>query len=130
MKYKNNPLNIRYNLTLWLGLSGVNHGFCEFDELQYGLRAGLRIMDTYRRKYGLDTVEKIIKRFAPSYENDTKAYISFVCKKCGFIKNERLVSNEQYCQLISVMCLFESSFPVSADYIESIMNFYSIRIVP
>lgn len=129
MKYKNNPLNIRYNLTLWLGLSGVNHGFCEFDELQHGLRAGLRIMETYRKKYGLDTVDKIIKRFAPSYENDTKAYISFVCKKCGFTKNERLVSDEQYCQLLSAMCLFESNTSILASNIKTLMSIYSIDIV-
>lgn len=129
MKYKNNPLNIRYNLTLWLGFSGVNHGFCEFDELKHGLRAGLRIMETYRKEYGLDTVEKIIKRFAPPSENDTKAYISFVCKKCGFLRNERLVNDEQYSLLLSAMCLFESNFSIKASNIMYLMSFYKISIV-
>ena len=83
MKYKNNPLNIRYNKSnSWLGLTGSNNGFCEFDSLFHGFRAALIILKRYRQ-YGKVSVTDIISRWAPkSDNNNTEAYINFVCDKC------------------------------------------------
>ena len=76
---KNNPFNIRYNaLNRWLGLSGQRKGFCEFEEMDYGLRAGFILLRNYIYNLKLTSVNKIISRFAPTNENDTSAYIRFV----------------------------------------------------
>lgn len=75
----NNPCNIRYNsANKWKGQTGQYNGFCKFKSVDYGLRACLYLLRKYRYIYGLDSVRKIISRFAPSSENDTESYISFV----------------------------------------------------
>ena len=42
-------------------------------------------MLTYYERYHLDTVEKIVSRWAPSSENDTKGYIAFVVNELGIL---------------------------------------------
>lgn len=34
-------------------------------------------------KYGLMTVEEMLSKYAPPTENDTQAYIKYVCEQCG-----------------------------------------------
>lgn len=79
----NNPLNIRRGGNKWLGevdsLKGVHDAdFCQFQSMEYGYRAAIRIFLTYQSKYGCKTIRKIINRWAPPTENNTKAYISRV----------------------------------------------------
>lgn len=79
----NNPLNIRRGGNKWLGevdsINGVHDGyFCQFKSMEYGYRAAIRIFFTYQSKYGCKTIRKIITRWAPPIENNTKAYISRV----------------------------------------------------
>ena len=38
---------------------------------------------TYYEKYHLDTIRKIISRWAPECENNTRAYILYVAKQVG-----------------------------------------------
>lgn len=78
----NNPLNIRISANTWKGKVSPNTdgAFEQFVSLQYGYRAALATMRTYIRKYGCDTVEKIINRWAPPTENNTSAYIKHVCE--------------------------------------------------
>lgn len=81
----NNPANIRWNASnKWQGLIGQKKGFCQFKTMAFGLRALLKLIRNYRYLYGLDTIEKIITRFAPPNENDTESYISFVSSCVGF----------------------------------------------
>lgn len=76
---KNNPFNIRYDKSNnWKGQEGHTKGFCNFISLDYGLRAGFIILRNYVYKKDLWTVQKVIERYAPSSENNTSAYISFV----------------------------------------------------
>lgn len=76
----NNPFNIRYNnINRWKGLVGSNKGFCVFSDVEFGLRAGIYLLRKYIDVYKLKTVPKIISRFAPPTENDTRSYISYVC---------------------------------------------------
>lgn len=81
----NNPSNIRWNpANHWQGQIGHKKGFCEFKTMAFGLRALLCLIRTYRYVYGLDTIEKIITRFAPPNENDTQTYINNVSSALGF----------------------------------------------
>ena len=76
-----NPLNIRYRSEgYWQGQapSGGRAQFCRFYDMKWGFRAAFRLMQTYYERYHLDTVEKIVSRWAPPKENDTKAYVSYV----------------------------------------------------
>lgn len=78
----NNPGNIRIGKSRWQGQSEVQTDaeFVEFDDAVYGLRALMRLLLTYRIKYGLDTVESIINRYAPPKENATDNYIYHVAQ--------------------------------------------------
>lgn len=77
----NNPANIRRGSS-WLGLSAVQRDreFCQFDSVEYGIRAFFVLMRTYHYKYHCNTISQILHRFAPLCENDTYAYIAFVTK--------------------------------------------------
>lgn len=77
----NNPLNIRKSANLWKGkvYNNTDGAFEQFVSLPYGYRAALATMRTYIRKYGLNTVAKIIGRWAPENENNTSKYIADVC---------------------------------------------------
>ena len=82
MKYKNNPLNIRYSpKNNWLGQCDSKNGFCQFNTLYYGCRASIKLLHNYT-VHGCNTIGQIISRFAPQNENNTSAYISAVC---GFL---------------------------------------------
>lgn len=74
----NNPLNIRYNKkNHWKGETDPSNGFCTFSDMIYGCRAALVLLvHYYNRKH--DTIRKIIRRWAPPSENDTKSYIRTV----------------------------------------------------
>lgn len=83
----NNPFNIKISTQQWKGkklLENTDGIFEQFDTMIHGIRAGFIILKTYIDKYKLYTIESIIKRFAPSNENDTEAYIRAVCRDTGF----------------------------------------------
>lgn len=78
MKYKNNPLNIRYReCNNWQGQLSPKKGFCEFKSLYYGYRAAVILLNRYK-KNGVCTVRQIVSRWAPPSENNTDNYVSFV----------------------------------------------------
>ncbi|WP_406733481.1 structural protein [Vibrio scophthalmi] len=71
----NNPGNIEDRGTPWRGYVDNDGRFIIFDTPVNGIRAIARILDTYRSKYGVTTLDSIIKRWAPPFENDTESYI-------------------------------------------------------
>jgi hypothetical protein len=84
----NNPGNIRYNKAnpiKWLGLDTPpsDGAFCRFVYAKYGIRALAKLLLNYQDKYGLDTIRKIINRYAPDIENDTEAYVKYVSNDMG-----------------------------------------------
>ena len=80
----NNPGNIRLGSD-WQGLSDrqEDKSFCQFVSMPYGIRAIMRILNSYVNMHKLHTVSDIIHRWAPSNENDSKAYSAFVAKALG-----------------------------------------------
>lgn len=87
----NNPGNIEWGDD-WVGLSKnrTDNRFCQFISVEYGIRAIFKILDTYRKKYGLTTITQIINRWAPPSENDTGSYIKSVCQSCAIGPDEVL----------------------------------------
>lgn len=76
----NNPLNIRLSKDKWKGraLTQTDGEFFQFVSMPYGIRAAFIILRRYIRTYKRDTIEKIISRWAPVNENNTKGYIDRV----------------------------------------------------
>jgi len=78
-----NPGNIEYHAAnQWRGQlphdPSVEARFCRFQSAHHGLRALAVLLKNYYRRYGLNTVGKLITRYAPSTENNTRAYINAV----------------------------------------------------
>lgn len=127
---RNNPLNIRWSQSNnWVGQTGMDNGFCVFKNADYGFRAAFMLLKNYHKK-GFNTIEKIVKRFAPPSENPTYNYIRFVCKKMealGYddydvglecypldLRNDMIVVD-----LIACMAKFESGLNVQSREVAS-----------
>ncbi|MEQ4987013.1 structural protein [Proteus vulgaris] len=80
----NNPGNIRHG-SKWQGLSAeqTDKDFCQFISPEYGIRAIYKLLQTYQKKYGLNTIKTIINRYAPPNENNTIGYINRISKEIG-----------------------------------------------
>ena len=79
----NNPGNIRRSNDPWQGLAAeqADPDFFRFTAPEWGYRALMKTIQTYRRKHGLRTIAEMISRWAPANENDTAAYIRSVCQE-------------------------------------------------
>lgn len=89
----NNPLNIRRSNDKWQGLSAVQDDkeFFQFLCAAYGWRAAFVILTkSYYAKRGINTIEGIIRRWAPSSENNTEGYIRRVCEYTGLNRSQIL----------------------------------------
>ncbi|HEN4998335.1 TPA: structural protein [Klebsiella aerogenes] len=93
----NNPGNIRWGDN-WQGLvpefQRTDKSFCQFKSPEYGVRAMVVILRNYQRKYGLDTISKIISRWAPPNENNTQAYINSVAQSVGVGVDQKIDVND------------------------------------
>lgn len=85
----NNPGNIVWSArNNWQGQlphnPKVEPRFARFDTAHNGIRALAKLLLNYRKVHGLRTVESLIARWAPSNENDTRAYATAVARAMGF----------------------------------------------
>lgn len=81
----NNPGNLERNATAWQGLAAAQTDprFCVFASPFWGLRALMRTLLTYQRRYRLQTILALIARWAPANENNTDAYARAVAVRLG-----------------------------------------------
>lgn len=77
----NNPFNIEISANKWQGKKtpSADPVFEQFEAPVWGIRAGVKDLLTASSE-GRNTVSKIITPYAPSSENNTKAYIDAVCE--------------------------------------------------
>lgn len=109
----NNLGNIRKGSS-WKGLSPYQQDkeFCTFVSIEYGLRALFVLFRTYHYKYKLNSIEQILYRYAPLKENNTFAYISFVCSYMN--KNQNFVLPTHFPCDKNVSVNFTPNFIVNA----------------
>jgi hypothetical protein len=88
----NNPGNIRKGKDNWKGMAEkqTDAQFVQFRDMAYGYRALLILLKNYIEKRGCVTIRDIIRRWAPSVENDTEAYIRSVCEYMGVGEDYRM----------------------------------------
>jgi len=91
----NNPGNIRKTTDKWKGLSAkqTDDEFFQFDSSVWGIRAMAKLLQNYQKRYGLDSVEQIINRWAPPIENDTSSYVKSVAQNVGVTPSQTLDLN-------------------------------------
>lgn len=123
----NNPLNIRKGNN-WKGERPhqTDKAFEEFESMEFGIRAGFIILRKYINGYfGLtakhNTIEKIIRRWAPPSENATQKYIDFVAKDMGISPHLPISfkCKEKMVNLVYAMIFVECGQRVSKDIIAS-----------
>jgi hypothetical protein len=82
----NNPLNIKKTADRWRGqlIPHEDDVFARFESPEYGIRAAAKLMQTYWSKYGIDTIEELVERWAPPSDNNPTAnYVAFVANKAN-----------------------------------------------
>lgn len=126
----NNPLNIRKGNN-WQGerYPQVDKSFEEFTSIEFGLRAGFKLLRNYMRGTAAnpkpcDTIEKIISRWAPPSENATLNYIDFVSKQAGVDPRERIYFSDRkkMVDIVRAMCHVECGVQLDRELIESAYN--------
>lgn len=84
----NNPGNIAKGPSAWQDeVQGNDPKYVSFATPEAGIRAMGKTLINYQDKYGLNTVESIISRWAPATENDTASYANTVAKALGVKAN-------------------------------------------
>ena len=82
----NNPTNLRS----WAG-AGSNGGYAVFPTAGEGLVAAAKNLVGYQDKYGINTINGIVNRWAPSADkNNVPAYVGDVSNATGFSVNQGL----------------------------------------
>lgn len=114
----NNPLNIRVGNN-WKGevSQPTDHTFEQFTEMKWGVRAAFVVLKNYIVRHKCNTIEKIITRWAPNNENNTKAYIKSVCDRTNYKKDMQLDWSNS-CQMITLflaMCFVENGREIDLD---------------
>lgn len=94
----NNPGNIRISNERWQGKvpnsMNTDKVFEQFTSLTFGVRALIVLLRNYVSLYGLDTITKILHKYAPGFENNTAAYISAVSQRTGIAPNQVININD------------------------------------
>ena len=107
----NNPGNIRKNSDVFQGeKTSSDKEFKQFKSMAYGYRAIFKILSNYYRNYKLDTIRKMIGRWAPENENDTDAYIKAVSDYAGIPADDPININdrEQMIRIVAGMSRIEN----------------------
>ena len=128
----NNPLNIRLGKSRWQGLRKMQEdgAFCQFESMAYGWRAAFILLSTYYKNYGADTIGKIISRWAPQTENDTRGYIRFVSEWTGIDDDEPLDSppehSARWMSVALAMAMFEGGLSDATPLVASMFQGWEI----
>ncbi len=107
----NNPGNIRRNSDVFQGeKTSSDREFKQFESMAYGYRAIFKILSNYYRSYKLDTIRKMIGRWAPENENDTDAYVKAVSDYAGISADDPININdrEQMIRIVAGMSKVEN----------------------
>ena len=127
--YRNcNPGNIRINGDKFQGeiIPSQDKSFKQFESMDYGYRAIFKILGNYQRNYKLDTIRKMIGRWAPENENDTLAYVMTVSDRSGISPDEPVSADnrEMMIRIVAAMSYVENG--VEADMSDVIAGWESL----
>lgn len=123
----NNPLNIRRGNN-WRGERPhqSDPAFEEFVSMEYGLRAAFIILRNYitgrgGRTVKFNTIDKIIRRWAPAVENATEKYVQFVERDSGINRFAQIdfKNRKAMVDIVYAMCQVENGTRVDRSLIES-----------
>ncbi|RDL43721.1 structural protein [Marinomonas piezotolerans] len=116
-----NPMNVVKTNIQWDGKTeGEDPTFETFKTYSYGIRAGAKLLVNYQKLYGINTVQGLINRYAPSHENPTSAYINHVAAAVGVAPDQPIDVQANLYKLVAAIIKFEiGAVPFSAWYIKN-----------
>lgn len=110
-----NPGNIRRSRVRYEGevTPSQDAEFKQFESMAYGYRAIFVLLYTYQHRHGLDTIAKMLGRYAPTNENDTSAYIAAVAERSGVSPNGRITTTngDVMIPIVAAMSAVENGVP-------------------
>ena len=118
----NNPGNIRLSKDNWQGLAPeqTDPQFFQFTAPEWGYRALIKTLQTYRKKHNLQTIAEMISRWAPHTENNTSGYISRVCREMqvpdSYVPD--IEDKGTMCALVAAISEVENGVPAVMEDIE------------
>lgn len=118
-----NPGNIRRCGVRYRGerRPSCDPAFKEFESDEWGYRAMFVLLESYRRRYAIDTLRAIVTRWAPPLENDTEAYIRFVAKRAEIDPDAVLRPRDIRLRAIAeAMSRFERGHEPSPEQLDSL----------
>lgn len=88
--------------------------------MAWGIRAIFHLLNNYQVKYGLKTIEAMMRRWAPENENDTKGYIDAVSRWSGVPRTTSLTTTNRdvMIPIVSAMIRMENGQNVSVADLE------------
>lgn len=93
-----NPGNLRHGSN-WEGLHPyskfLDTDFCVFISPKFGIRAMAKLLNNYG-KQSVDTIESIIRKWAPSEENETESYIRDISQRLNIPRTQHLNLNSGF----------------------------------
>ncbi len=114
-----NPGNIRLSLSRFQGevVPSQDSQFKQFESAAWGYRAMFLVIHNYNKLYGINTLRRIIARWAPECENDTQRYIQVVAKRLGISVDGHINSRdgEQMRSLVWSMSKIENGVDPDID---------------
>lgn len=121
----NNPLNIEKTKggNPWQGevVPSKDSRFAQFTSMAYGYRAAFKLLNNYQRNYGLDTIRKMISRWAPSNENHTEAYVKAVSDRSGVPADGRITAtnHDVMVSIVAAMSFVENGVEANIADVEA-----------
>ncbi len=119
----NNPGNLVKTAIKWQGKvphsENTDSRFEKFVAMKWGVRAMIIDVLGDIEKDGMNTIEKLITKYAPPHENNTKVYINVVAKAVGIAPNEKIpMSKEALRKLFIAITKHENGTPISESDFE------------
>ncbi len=118
----NNPGNIRLNCSPFQGeiTPSTDSEFKQFISAEWGYRAIFLIIHNYGVLYNINTLDKIIKRWAPPIENETSVYIEVVAKRLGVSRRAFIdtLNRDVMLKLVTAMVRIECGVAPDTEKLE------------
>ncbi len=117
-----NPGNIRRTASPFRGevVPGDDPQFKQFESMAWGYRAMMLIIHNYNELYGINTLSRIIARWAPPSENHTSNYIRAVARRLGVTMKSHIDTKSETMMkgLVSSMSWVENGVPAVAEDVD------------
>jgi len=104
----NNPTNIRAGVGYVGEIGRDKDGYAIFDSPLNGLRAPyLEVWDSITRDHD-DTIDTLVRQWAPPSENDTQAYAADVSKRTAIPRTQKLVYSAHATPIVKALVWHEN----------------------